>query len=206
MQRNQIIWCGTFSSLTRVRCRVAANRATATATTQPTPPSLINKPAILRYPLIVVTLQSMGPTCSKTLAPYKEPEPRPLDPMGETRIRLSKEVYPALCDEDFSWMKSTKGALVITGEDEKDLESPNAKVRRFKTEEALQKFIEGRQLVNTTVIRWYNIYAVPQYDNLFTGCHNVDDTTGCVRVVYPITFTRRRRRKWVFINLVGFLR
>jgi hypothetical protein len=140
-----------------VRCRVAANRATAT--TQP-PPSLINKPAILRYPLIVVTLQSMGTTCSQTLAPYKEPEPRPLDPMGETRIRLSKEVYPALCDEDFSWMKSTKGALVITGEDEKDIESPNAKVHRFKTEEALQKFIEGRQLVNTTVIRWYNIYLL----------------------------------------------
>jgi hypothetical protein len=102
----------------------------------------------------------MGTTCSQTLAPYKEPEPRPLDPMGETRIRLSKEVYPALCDEDFSWMKSTKGALVITGEDEKDIESPNAKVHRLKTEEALQKLIEGRQLVNTTVIRWYNIYAV----------------------------------------------
>jgi hypothetical protein len=108
----------------------------------------------------------MGTTCSQTLAPYKEPEPRPLDPMGETRIRLYKEIYPALCDEDFSWMKSTKGALVITGEDEKDIESPNAKVHRFKTEEALQKFIEGRQLVNTTVIRWYNIYFVPQYDNL----------------------------------------
>jgi hypothetical protein len=92
-------------------------------------------------------------------------------------------------------MKSTKGALVITGEDEKDIESPNAKVHRFKTEEALQKFIEGRQLVNTTVIRWYNIYAVPQYDNLFTGCHNVDDTTGCGRVVYPITLTIKGRQE-----------
>ena len=122
----------------------------------------------------------MGTTCSQTL-------PRPLDPTGETRIRFSKEDYPALCDEDFEWMKKTKGGLVVTGEDRADLESPNAKVHRFETEEALQKFIEGRQLVNTTVIRWYNIYAVPQHDILFPGCHNVDATTGCVRVVYPIT-------------------
>ena len=113
---------------------------------------------------------SMGTTCSQPLATtYKEPEPRPLDPMGQTRIRLTKEIYPALCDEDFRWMNSTKGSLVITGEDQKDLESPNAKVRRFKTEEAVQKFIEGRLLVNTTVIRWYNIYAVPQYDMLSAG-------------------------------------
>ena len=66
-------------------------------------------------------------------------------------------------------MKRTKGALVITGEDDKDIETPNAKVHRFKTEEVLQKFIEGRLLVNTEVIRWYNIYAVPQCDTLFTG-------------------------------------
>ena len=115
----------------------------------------------------------MGTTCSQTMTPYQQPEPRPLDPLGETRIRLSKEVYPALRDEDFIWMKSTKGSLVITGEDQMDLESPNAKVHRFKTEEAVQKFIEGRQLVDTTVIRWYNIYSVPQYDTLFTGCHSV---------------------------------
>ena len=59
-------------------------------------------------------------------------------------------------------MKRTKGALVITGEDDKDIVSPNAKIHRLKTEEALQKFIEGRLMVNTEVIRWYNIYAVPQ--------------------------------------------
>lgn len=121
----------------------------------------------------------MGTTCSQTETPYKEPEPRPLDhdQWAESRIRLYNEVYPALCDEDCSWMKLTKGALVITGEDDKDIESPNAKVHRFKTEEALQKFIKGRLLVNTEVIRWYNIYAVPQCDTLFTGCHNVDDST-----------------------------
>lgn len=131
----------------------------------------------------------MGTTCSQPETPYTGPEPRPLDhdQWAESRIRLYKEVYPALCDEDCSWMKHTKGALVITGEDDKDIESPNAKVHRFKTEEALQKFIEGRLLVNTEVIRWFNIYAVPQCDTLFTGCHNVDDSTGCVRVVYPIT-------------------
>ena len=115
--------------------------------------------------------------------------------MGETRIRLYKEVYPALRDEDFSWMKSTKGALVITGEDEKDIETLNAKLHRFKTEEAVQKFIEDRQLVDTTVIRWYDIYSVPQYDTLFTGCHNVDATTGCVRVVYPITIAIKGRQE-----------
>ena len=115
----------------------------------------------------------MGNTCSQPLATtHEKPEPRPLDPLGETRIRLSKEVYPALRDEDFIWMKSTKGSLVITGEDQNDLESPNAKVHRFKTEEAVQKFIKGRQLVDTTVIRWYNIYLVPQYDTLFTGCQS----------------------------------
>ena len=131
---------------------------------------------------------SMGTTCSQTL-------PRPLDPTGETRIRFSKEDYPALCDEDFEWMKKTKGGLVVTGEDRADLESPNAKVHRFETEEALQKFIEGRQLVDTTVIRWYNVYSVPQYDTLFTGCHNVDATTGCVRVVYPITIAIKGREE-----------
>lgn len=136
----------------------------------------------------------MGTTCSQLLATtYKKPEPRPLDPMGQTRIRLTKEIYPALCDEDFSWMNSTKGSLVITGEDQKDLESPNAKVHRLKTEEKVQKFIEGRQLVNTTVIRWYNIYAVPQYDTLFAGYHNVDHA-GCVRVVYPITVSIKGRQ------------
>ena len=117
----------------------------------------------------------MGTTCSQTLPPPDNgPKPRPVDPTGETRIRLTKEVYPALCDEDFEWMKKTKGGLVVTGEDRADLESPNAKVHRFKTEEALKKFIDGRQLVNTSVIRWYDIYAVPQYDILFIGCHNVD--------------------------------
>ena len=128
----------------------------------------------------------MGAACSQTLAP-RGPRPRPLDPKGETRIRLKKEDYPALRDEDFEWMKKTKGGLVVTGEDRADLESPNARVHRFETEEALQKFIEDRELVNTKVIRWYDIYAVPQYDLLFTGCHNVEASTGCVRVVYPIT-------------------
>ena len=129
----------------------------------------------------------MGTTCSQPTIPPEEPVARPLDPMGETRIRLTKEVYPALSDDDFRWMKSTKGALVVTGEDRKDVESPNAKVCRFKTEEKLQKFIEGRQMVDTGVIRWYDIYAVPEYDILFTGWTNVDDTTGYARVVYPIT-------------------
>ena len=109
----------------------------------------------------------MGTTCLQPLVTTNEkPEPRPLDPLGQHRTQLTKQVYPALSDEDFSWMNRTKGSLVITGEDQKDLESPNAKVHRLKTEEAVQEFIEGRLLVNTTVIRWYNIYAVPQYDIL----------------------------------------
>ena len=121
----------------------------------------------------------MGTTCSQPLATTNEkPEPRPLDPLGQHRTQLTKQVYPALSDEDFSWMNRTKGSLVITGEDQKDLESPNAKVHRFKTEEEVLEFIEGRQLVDTTVIRWYNIFYVPQYDTLFAGCQNVDLSSG----------------------------
>jgi hypothetical protein len=121
---------------------------------------------------------SMDTARSQTLQALPPCHARPLDPNGETRKRFTKEDYPALCDEDFEWMKETKGGLVITGEDRADLESPNAKVHRFETEEALQKFIEDRQLVNTTVLRWYDIYAVPQYDILFAGCHNVDNAAG----------------------------
>jgi len=75
-------------------------------------------------------------------------------------------------------MNRTKGSLVITGEDQKDLESLNAKVHRFKTEEAVLEFIDGRQLVDTTVIRWYNIFSVPQHDNLFAGCQNCNQQNG----------------------------
>ena len=121
----------------------------------------------------------MGTTCSQPLATTNEkPEPRPLDPLGQHRTQLTKQVYPALSDEDFSWMNRTKGSLVITGEDQKDLESPNAKVHRFKTEEEVLEFIKGRQLVDTTVIRWYNIFYVPPYDTLFAGCQNVDLSSG----------------------------
>ena len=118
----------------------------------------------------------MGNIFEPTMTAHEEPKARPLDPTWETRIRLNKEMYPALRDEDFARMKSTGGTLVITGQDLKDLESPNAKVRRFKSEEAVQKFIhdEGRVLADTTVIRWYNIYSVPDYDRLFFGWHHVD--------------------------------
>ena len=110
----------------------------------------------------------MGIACSKPNASHNEPEPRPVgrDQWGAVRFRLYKEVYPALSDEDCSWMKRTKGALVVTGDDGKDIESLNAKVHRFKTEEGLQKFIKDRVATNTEVIRWYNVYAVPELDNV----------------------------------------
>ncbi|CAB9527731.1 expressed unknown protein [Seminavis robusta] len=149
----------------------------------------------------------MGNTCPQPLrTPYAMPkpsplEPSPLDPFGESRIRLTKQIYPALSDEDFSWMNRTRGSLVIMGEDQEDLESPNAKVHRLKNEEAVQKLIKGRQLVNTTVIRWYNIYAVPEHDFLFDGCHDVDRTAGCVRVVHPI-FVSIKGRQGVVLQCI----
>jgi len=91
-------------------------------------------------------------------------------------------------------MKKTKGALIIMGEDRADRESLNAKVYRHKTEEAIQKAIKGRLLVDTVVLRWYDVYAVPQYDILFIGCHDVDQTTGCVRLVYPVTVEINHRQ------------
>ena len=75
---------------------------------------------------------------------HSHPVARPLDPTGKLVFDCQKRNTPP-----FEWMKETKGGLVITEEDWADLESPNTKVRRFETEEALQNFIEDRQLVDT---------------------------------------------------------
>jgi len=122
----------------------------------------------------------MGIVCPQTpsLTPRPKPERAPEDPLGGNRKRLYKEVYPALLDEDFEWMNSTRGTLVITGKDRNDLESANANVYRIKTEDEVQKFITGRQLVDTTVLRWFNIFSVPLEQFLFVGCENTDTVSG----------------------------
>ena len=39
-------------------------------------------------------------------------------------------------------------------------------------------------------------------DTIITGCHNVDDSTGCVRVVYPITLVISGRQEEVVLRCI----